>query len=131
MNKRIKKKHNAESRMFINIRVYIKKKNRYITMKRNISMDHAVKMYNIDMNIMMNYMLDPRHKNLPPSLMFLCLADMYGTMVEKELNHNVLVIKEENKHEETNQEEVYLNTTEYMQYTRKRIEDKSSNNVIS
>lgn len=131
MNKRIKKKHNTESRMFINIRVYVKQKNRYITIKRNISMDHAVKMYNIDMNIMTNYLLNPRHKKLPPSLIFLCLTDMYSMMAEKELNHNVIVIKEENNHEETNQEEIQRNTPEYMQYTRKRIEDKSSNNVIS
>lgn len=131
MNKRIKKKHNTESRMFINIRVYVKQKNRYITIKRNISMDHAVKMYNIDMNIMTNYLLNPRHKKLPPSLIFLCLTDMYTMMAEKELNHNVIVIKEENNHEETNQEEIQRNTPEYMQYTRKRIEDKSSNNVIS
>lgn len=79
------------------------------------------------MNIMTNYLLNPRHKNLPPSLMFLCLADMYSMMAEKELNHNVLVIKEENNHEETNQEEIQRNTPEYMQYTRKRIKDKSSN----
>lgn len=44
MNKRIKKKHNTKHENRYNIRIYIKKKNRYVTMKRNVLLWYLVMM---------------------------------------------------------------------------------------